>query len=96
MKKSSRRRSALQFPPLLPERLAGVQVQRALQPGVAALEKQQKDLLEANRDTIGQIAFGISPERVAEKLAGPGLVPADPSTVTRLQAAVPRDGGLGR
>ena len=53
---------------------------------VTALEKQQKDLLEANRDIIGQIAFESSPERVAEKAAGLGLVPADPSAVIRLQA----------
>jgi len=65
----------------------------ALSDQVAALEKQQKDLLEANRDTIGQIAFESSPERVAEKAAGLGLVPADPSTVTRLQAGQAPAGG---
>ena len=68
----------------------------ALNDQVAALEKQQKDLLEANRDTIGQIAFESSPERVAEKAAGLGLVPADPSGVIRLQAGQTPDGGHGR
>ena len=68
----------------------------ALNDQVAALEKQQKDLLEANRDTIGQIAFESSPERVAEKAAGLGLVPADPSAVIRLLAGQTPDGGHGR
>jgi cell division protein FtsL len=68
----------------------------ALNDQVAALEKQQKDLLEANRDTIGQIAFESSPERVAEKAASLGLVPADPSAVIRLQAGQTPDGGHGR
>jgi ABC-type phosphate transport system auxiliary subunit len=58
----------------------------ALSDQVASLEKEQKVLLEANRDIIGQIAFESSPERVAEKAAGLGLVPAGPDTVTRLQA----------
>lgn len=58
----------------------------ALTDEVAALEKQQKDLLEANRDTIARIAYETSPDRVAEKAAALGLVPADPSAVTRLQA----------
>jgi hypothetical protein len=65
----------------------------ALSDQVAALEKQQKDLLEANRDAIGQIAFESSPERVAEKAAGLGLVSADPSSVTRLQAGQVPAGG---
>ena len=64
----------------------------ALTDQVAALEKQQKELLEANRDTIGQIAYETSPDRVAEKAAALGLVPADPSAVTRLQAAQRPDG----
>jgi ABC-type phosphate transport system auxiliary subunit len=65
----------------------------ALSDQVAALEKQQKDLLEANRDTIGQIAYETSPERVAEKAAALGLVPADPSAVTRLQVGQDSAGG---
>lgn len=60
---------------------------------VAALEKQQKDLLEANRDAIGQIALESSPEKVAEKAAGLGLVTADPAAVTRLQASPAAGGG---
>jgi ABC-type phosphate transport system auxiliary subunit len=65
----------------------------ALSDQVAALEKQQKDLLEANRDVIGQIAFESSPERVAAKAAALGLVPAAPSAVTRLQAGQAPAGG---
>ena len=60
---------------------------------VAALEKQQKQLLEANRDTIGQIAFETSPERVAQKAAALGLVRADQSAVTRLQVDQEPAGG---
>ncbi len=69
----------------------------ALTDQVAALEKQQKELLESNRDTIGQIAFESSPDRVAEKAANLGLVPADPALVTRLQAVSAADqaGGPG-
>jgi hypothetical protein len=52
---------------------------------IAALEKQQKELLEANRDTIGQIAYEGSPERIAEKAAALGLLKPDPAGVTRLQ-----------
>jgi len=52
---------------------------------IAALTRQQKDLLEANRDTIGQIAYESSPERIAEKAAALGLTRVDPSGVTRLQ-----------
>ncbi len=43
----------------------------ALSDQVAALEKQQKDLLEANRDIIGQIAFESSPDRVAAESRRP-------------------------
>ena len=68
----------------------------ALTDEVAALEKEQKGLLEANRDTIAQIAFETSPERVAQKAAALGLVPADPSAVTRLQAGAAPDGGPAR
>jgi cell division protein FtsL len=53
---------------------------------VALLEKQQKDLLEANRDAIGQIAYESSPDRVAEKATGLGLLQADQSVVTRQQS----------
>ncbi|MGO9308104.1 MAG: hypothetical protein ACLQDL_03660 [Spirochaetia bacterium] len=60
---------------------------------VAALEKQQKELLEANRDTIGQIAYETSAERVAEKAAALGLVPADSSAVTRLPVGEEPAGG---
>ncbi len=49
----------------------------ALSQKVDELEKQQKDLLSANRDIIGQIAYETSPARVAEKAAALGLVPAD-------------------
>jgi len=49
----------------------------ALSDRVDELEKQQKDLLSANRDIIGQIAYETSPARVAEKAAALGLVPAD-------------------
>jgi len=63
---------------------------------VAALEKEQKELLEANRDTIGQIAYETSAERVAEKAAALGLVPADPSAVTRLQVGEEPAGGPER
>jgi hypothetical protein len=68
----------------------------ALAGEVAALEKEQKELLEANRDTIAQIAYETSPERVAEKAAALGLVPADPSAVTRLQVGTATDGGPAR
>jgi hypothetical protein len=42
---------------------------------VADLERQQAELLSANRDVIGQIAYETSPERVAQKAARLGLVP---------------------
>ena len=63
----------------------------ALSDQVASLEKEQKVLLEANRDIIAQIAFESSPERVAEKAAGLGLVPAGSDTVTRLKAGPAQD-----
>ena len=53
---------------------------------IDTLEAQQRDLLAANRDIIGQIAYETSPLRVAQKAAGLGLVPIDPSRETRLQA----------
>jgi cell division protein FtsL len=52
---------------------------------VAALEKQQQDLLESNRDAIAQIAFEQSPARVEEKAGKSfGLFPADQAHVTRV------------
>jgi hypothetical protein len=66
----------------------------ALTDQVAALEKQQKELLESNRDTIGQIAYESSPDRVAQKAASLGLVPADPAAVIRLQALAPDQGSV--
>jgi hypothetical protein len=52
---------------------------------VSALEKQQQQLLEANRDTIARIAYEQSPARVEEKaLKDFRLVPADPAHVTRV------------
>ncbi len=57
----------------------------ALADQIASLEKQQKDLLEANRDTIGQIAYEGSPDRIAEKAGTLGLAKPDPAAVTRLQ-----------
>jgi len=77
----------------------------ALSDRVAELEKQQKDLLAANRDIIGQIAYETSPARVAEKAAALGLVPADDgaaggfnaaAAITRLQAAPDFTGGPAR
>lgn len=65
---------------------------------IADLEQQQKDLLSANRDIIGQIAYETSPARVEEKAAALGLVPLDGAAgsaigVTRLQAAPEPSGG---
>jgi ABC-type phosphate transport system auxiliary subunit len=57
----------------------------SLSDSVASLEKQQKDLLESNRDVIGQIAFERSPTRVAQKAATLGLTLPGASSVTRLQ-----------
>ncbi|MGA2615242.1 MAG: hypothetical protein ABSG38_17540 [Spirochaetia bacterium] len=52
---------------------------------VTALEKQQQDLLEANRDAIAQIAYEQSPSRVEEKAGKSfGLVAADQAHVTRV------------
>ena len=52
---------------------------------VQELEKEQRVLLEENRDAIAQIAYESSPERVAEKAAGLGLAAPDQADVTRLQ-----------
>jgi cell division protein FtsL len=70
---------------------------------VAALEQQQQDLLNANRDVIAQIAYESSPERVEQKALALGLRPA-PTGVTRLQVppstvapqAEPSRGGTGQ
>jgi cell division protein FtsL len=52
---------------------------------VAELEQRQKELLESNRDIIGQIAAEGSADRVAGRATGElGLRPADPSRVTRI------------
>ena len=55
---------------------------------ISDLEKRQKDLLAANRDIIGQIAYETSPERVSQAAAALGLVPEGSSApVTRLRVA---------
>ena len=64
---------------------------------IGALEKQQKELLEKNRDAIAQIAYETSPERVGQKAALlEGLVPLDQSAITRLQADVNARGESAR
>jgi len=66
---------------------------------ISDLERQQKDLLAANRDIIGQIAYETSPERVSQKAAALGLVPEGGSVpVRRLRVApqVPQDATGGR
>ncbi len=61
---------------------------------VAALEKQQQDLLEANRDVIAQIAYEESPTRVEQKAgASFGLEAADPAHVTRVLVPGRPEGG---
>ncbi len=52
---------------------------------VSSLERQQKDLLEANRDAIADIAYERSPSRVEEKAAKSfTLAPVDQGHVTRV------------
>jgi hypothetical protein len=64
---------------------------------VGALEKQQKDLLERNRDAIAQIAYESSPERVGEKAAlMQGLKSLDQSAITRLQVDTVGQGDSAR
>jgi hypothetical protein len=64
---------------------------------VGALEKQQKDLLEKNRDAIAQIAYESSPERVGQKAALiQGLKPLDQSAITRLQVDAVAQGESAR
>jgi hypothetical protein len=65
-----------------------------LEDQVAALERQQKELLDANRDAIGRIAYESSPDRVAEKAAEMGLASPDAADVTLL--LVEPAGGEGR
>jgi hypothetical protein len=60
---------------------------------VAALEKQQQDLLEANRDTLAQIAYEQSAARVEEKAKKKfTLVPVDQAQVTRVLIQGPAGG----
>jgi len=54
---------------------------------VSALEEQQRRLLEANRNAIAAIAAEQSAARVEERARGMGLVPIDPSRVTRVPLA---------
>jgi ABC-type phosphate transport system auxiliary subunit len=54
---------------------------------VAALEEQQRRLLEANRNAIAAIAAEQSAARVAERAQEMGLAPIDPSRVTRVPVA---------
>ena len=64
---------------------------------ISDLERQQKDLLAANRDTIGQIAYETSPERVALKAAALGLIPEGASApVTRLRLVQQPDQGAAQ
>jgi ABC-type phosphate transport system auxiliary subunit len=62
---------------------------------VSALEKQQKDLLEANRDVIAEIAYERSPARVEEKASRSfTLTPVDQEHVTRV--LIQGSGGQGQ
>ena len=64
---------------------------------VAALEKQQASMLDANRDVIAQIAYESSPERVEQKAAaGLGVKPTEAGAVTRLQVEAQQRGGAGQ
>lgn len=51
---------------------------------VAALEERQRQLLEANRNTIAAIAAEQSAANVEARAREMGLAPIDPSRVTRL------------
>ncbi len=63
---------------------------------VVVLEKRQKELLEANRDTIAQIAREQSPQMVEQKAtADLKLEPLDQSRVTRVVVEGADDGGQG-
>jgi hypothetical protein len=60
---------------------------------ISGLEKQQKDLLESNRDAIAQIAYENSPVRIQERAVGTlGLAPLDQSAVTRIKVTGALDG----
>jgi hypothetical protein len=64
---------------------------------VAALEKQQSEILDANRDVIAQITYETSPDRVEQKAAAaPDLKPLDESSITRLQVESSQRGGAGQ
>jgi cell division protein FtsB len=63
---------------------------------VVDLEKRQKELLEANRDTIAQIAREQSPDMVEQKaISDLKLEPLDQSHVTRVVVEGANDGGQG-
>ncbi len=65
-----------------------------LSDSVSALEKQQQQLLEANRDAIAQIAYEQSAQRVEQKaLRDFGLAPTDPGHVTRVLIQGTSSGG---
>ena len=53
---------------------------------VAALENEQRRLLEANRNAIAAIAAERSAASVEERARAMGLVPIDPSRVIRAPA----------
>ena len=54
---------------------------------VSALEEQQRRLLEANRNAIAAIAAERSAAVVEERAREMGLLPIDPSRVTRVPVA---------
>lgn len=61
---------------------------------VTGLEKQEQELLEANRDVIAEIAYEQSPSRVEEKARKSySLSPADQAHVTRVLIQGAADGG---
>jgi hypothetical protein len=51
---------------------------------VSALEERQRSLLEANRNAIAAIAAERSAASVEERARALGLVPIDPSRITRV------------
>jgi hypothetical protein len=51
---------------------------------VATLEDRQRELLEANRNAIAGIAVESSAASVEARARSAGLVPIDPSRVTRV------------
>ena len=54
---------------------------------VAALEQEQRRLLEANRNIIAAIAAERSAASVEERARDMGLVPIDPDRLTRVPSA---------